>query len=470
MFMEFVGQAADSHAVDIASLEVELMAKLEAAAQAAAVQQNTSTPPCPITIAEVGELTRGVEPRHVSIGPYSRRKNLKLAKDDEKAAILGSVLSAASAGTTLRMCLDEMAGLENRARDCYADRFEDNTMPRKDFVSMLLLDGAYVLFRFVRVPSGSGLNARTANGHVLRGGSAPSASAAASGDQRQDVAVVHDVFYLAENQIPFFVVDKIHRLVVDDNGITAAAKIADYVRELLQTHYSVVTPDVAEPPGPGNLLHLVHMHFKPAAVGPPSTGEPVRRWRRATEYHFAGVKFKGRPLGTNGAQCILDVKLGRSGGTLEVPHLNIDGETWPLLRNLMALEQRNPDVTGTHVTAYCVFMSQVACMAEDVALLSRRGIIAHGLGNDGEVADFFADLCKDVVFTVDDAASNYLRATCQELEKKFQSKWGRWAAWLLQKYFSNPWLAVGLAAAAVGVACAVVQAVYSVLGYRQGAH
>jgi hypothetical protein len=92
----------------------------------------------------------------------------------------------------------------------------------------------------------------------------------------------------------------------------------------------------------------------------------------------------------------------------------------------------------------------VACKAADVALLSKRGVVAHGLGNDGEVATFFADLCKDVVFTVDDPASKYLRATCQELEKQFQSNWRRWAAWLRQKYFSNPWLTVGLAAAAVG--------------------
>uniref|UniRef100_A0A0A9ASK2 Uncharacterized protein n=1 Tax=Arundo donax TaxID=35708 RepID=A0A0A9ASK2_ARUDO len=42
-------------------------------------------------------------------------------------------------------------------------------------------------------------------------------------------------------------------------------------------------------------------------------------------------------------------------------------------------------------------------------------------------------------------------------------------AWLRQKYFSNPWLAVGLAAAAVGLVCTVVQAVYSVLSYGQGA-
>nr|CAB3480761.1 unnamed protein product [Digitaria exilis] len=463
-------------AMEITSLEELMWAQL-AGPQDLAMQQYTGTPPCPITIGEDGELLRNMEPRHVSIGPYKRlKKSGFLARDEEKIEILRSVLSATSTGATLRMCLDEMAVLVPIARSCYANRFDSISM--QDFVRMLLLDALYVLVRFGRVQTGLG-----SNGHVPPGGDVQLTSQAAAaagggggggGERLEDVAVVHDVLYLAANQIPFFVVDKVHRLITPENGVSAAVRIAEYVRELLRTRYSVFEPNVTEAPGPGNLLHLVHMHFKPTAAMPPSssTGEPVRRWRRATEYHFAGVEFKGRPIGrTNGARCILDVKLDRRGRTLEVPHLNIDAETWSLLRNLMALEQRNQDVTGSHVTAYCIFMSQVACTPEDVALLSRRGIVTHGLGNDVEVADFFADLCKGVVFTVNDPDRNYLRATCRELEKQFQSNWGRWAAWLRQKYFSNPWLAVGLAAAAVGLTCGVVQTIYSVLSYyKPGAH
>jgi hypothetical protein len=37
------------------------------------------------------------------------------------------------------------------------------------------------------------------------------------------------------------------------------------------------------------------------------------------------------------------------------------------------------------------------------------------------------------------------------------------------RYFRNPWLAFGLAAAAVGLVCTVVQAVYAVLAYTPDA-
>ncbi|XP_062193014.1 uncharacterized protein LOC133896428 [Phragmites australis] len=472
------GRARDSHAVDIASLARQLREEL-ATADTLPVQLAGG---CPIIIGEVGGLTRNVDPaeydpHHVSIGPYHRIRNPDLARDDEKIRSLGVVLSAASAGMTLEVYLDEMARLEGQARSCYAHTF---SIESNEFVRMLLLDGCYLLARFGDVDSGRHRNgAPAANAHAKGGcqyhrSGAPLVSAPGGGDKLETISVVRDVFYLAENQIPFFVVNKIYQLTFLDSGVSAANAIACDVRELLRRQlYSVAAPAVAEPPGPGNLLHLLHMHLKPTVhlspTGDKVTGKLVGRWRTATEYHFAGVKFKTRSLGSKEARCVLDVKLDSGGGVLEIPRLNIDAETWRLLRNLMALEQHNPDTAGSNVTAYCVFMSQVACTAIDVDLLSRRGVIAHGLGNHGEVARCFADLCKGIVFRADDPDGNYLMATCQALEKRFRSRPRRWMAWLRQKYFRNPWLAVGLAAAAVGLVCTVVQAVYSVLSYVQGA-
>ncbi|RLN03920.1 UPF0481 protein [Panicum miliaceum] len=460
----------DSHAVDIEFLARHLMEEL-AAADAPAPRLASG---CPILIAEVGEPTRNVDnygdydPHHVSIGPYHRIKNPHLARDDEKIRTLRDVMSAATAGATLEDYLREVARLEDRARGCYAHTFE-RQMDSEAFVRMLLLDACYVLVRFGRV------GAPGADGHVEGGPHRRAEAPSVGGDMMEAVAVVRDVLYLAENQIPFFVVDTIHRLTVPDAGVSAADAIAGYVRELLRgQQYSVATPAAAEP---GNLLHLLHMHFTPAALSPPTTGgkvtagrRPVGRWRTATEYHCAGVGFRTRPLGgKDGARSVLDVKLDGRGGALEIPRLNVDAETWRLLRNLMALEQSNPAAAGSGVTAYCVLVSQLACTPRDVELLSRRGVISHSLGGHGEVAERLAGLCRGVAFGADDPAGNYLHATWQALEGRFQSRPRRWAAWLMLKYFSNPWLAVGLAAAALGLVCTVVQAVYSVLSYTPGA-
>ncbi|KAJ1268175.1 hypothetical protein BS78_07G116700 [Paspalum vaginatum] len=463
--------AAPAHAVNIASLAHQLREELTAADAPAARLANG----CPIVIAEVGALTRNVDPQeydphHVSIGPYHRIKNPDLARDDVKIRCLGAVLAAASPAVTLEVYLDVIASLEAQARSCYADTFLD--WDSNVFVRMLLLDACYVLGQF------GGVRAPRANGHHAQGGphrhnGAGAPAPFAGGDMMEPVAVVRDVIYLAENQIPFFVVDAIHKITFPDGDVSAADAIAGYVRKILQgQQYSMATPAVVEP---GNLLHLLHMHLKPTVLSSPrvtgdnddGTGKRwFGRWRSATEYLCAGVGFRSRPLGVNKeARSILDVKLDSRGGTLEIPRLKIDAETPRLLRNLMELEQRNPVAAGSHVTAYCVFVSQLACTPRDVELLSRRGVIAHGLGSHAEVADCLADLCKGVAFGGDDPSENYLRATWQGLEDRFRSRPRRWAAWLMLTYFSNPWLAVGLAAAAVGLVCTVVQAVYSVLSY-----
>ncbi|KAF0892043.1 hypothetical protein E2562_012514 [Oryza meyeriana var. granulata] len=484
----------DQHVIDVPSILAQELSVELASLKPSTEQAGGDSAPTPITIDKVGDLTRNVDPHeyvphHVSIGPYNRISYPGLARDADKVRRLQEVLTAAAADSTaplqLKDFLTELELLEGRARTCYAHSFN---IPSKEFLRWLLFDGCYILVRFGDVVRRSPA-AAPADGvvQVQRGNRVvPSverkASAVDQRQQREAVDVVRDVFYLAENQIPFFVVDKIHQMTFLDCNTPALDAIARYAGELLeQKQYSVATPTKVvppeRPPEPANLLHLLHLHFKPTVFtsatgshGSGGSGRPVGRWRTAMEYYFVGVRFKKRPLNLffkGGALCILDVKVSCCGGTLEVPQLNIDAETWRLLRNLMALEQCNPDAAGSHVTAYCVFMSQLAGTPRDVELLVRRGVIVHGLGNHGEVAQCFADLCKGVVFDVDDADQNYLRAVCQTLDRRFRSRPRRWMAWLKQKYFANPWLAAGLVAATVIFVCTVIQAVYSVLSYRK---
>ncbi|KAG8087148.1 hypothetical protein GUJ93_ZPchr0010g10248 [Zizania palustris] len=481
----------DHHVLDIVgSLAQELRVELAAAGMNSSTTElvgggdGQSASPV-IVVDRVNDSTRNVDPpeyvpQFVSIGPWHR--SAKLAQDDStKVRALHDVLSAAAAAANgAPMGLDDyiaaLGHLEPAARRFYVHSF---CITSKEFVRMLLLDGCYILVRFGDIIPRRA--AAVANGLVAP----PSVERKESGggvSRLEAVAVVRDVFYLAENQIPFFVVDKIHQLTFLDGKTPAVDAIAKYAHELLRrSQYSIATPMIVAPPArrpePANLLHLLHMHFKPTVLASPYPksgrgvgGRPVRRWRTATEYSSAGVTFKRRDLDDNNgdARCILDVNVDRRGGRLHVPRLNIDAETWRLLRNLMALEQHNPEAAGSHVTAYCVFMSQLACTTRDVELLSRRGIIAHGLGNHDEVAGHFANLCKGVVFDLDDPARNYLRPACQALDRRFRSRPGRWMAWLKRKYFINPWLAAGLVAAAIGLVCTVIQAVYSVLSYQRG--
>ncbi|VAH85508.1 unnamed protein product [Triticum turgidum subsp. durum] len=437
-------------------------------------------PPCPIIIAKVRDHTRNVDsgeydPDHVAIGPYnyprSDSKRIQhLAMGHDKLMSLEKVLTAAKAlrpGITVEVdvYVNELRCLEESVRDCYDNTFPD--MTSEQFVRMLLLDGCYILSRLVGLQLGAQPMADltgTANAGAL------------SAERAEALAVVRHVFYLAENQIPFLVLEKIGELTGLDGNNPVIANIAKYALDLMRMQKYAEAAPAMVPTVPGNLLHLLHMHLKPVAPSVSSAATvrgakrvTVRRWRSATEYYFAGVMFKRRDMSENGlTRCILDVKLSSGSGTLEVPCLDIDAGTWRLLRNLMELEQRNREAVGSHVTAYCVFMSQLACTTKDVELLTKRRVIVHGHGNNDEVAKCFADLCKGIMFDPNDPHCNYLWETCSKLEKRCLSNPQRWIAWLRRKYFNNPWLAVGLLAAVIGLVCGIVQAVYSVLSYKHG--
>ncbi|XP_048550993.1 uncharacterized protein LOC125549354 [Triticum urartu] len=473
--------SGDSHVIQMPQVANVLTKELEALELSKAQIGDGGRPPCPIIIAKVRDLTRNVDsseydPNHVAIGPYNyprpQSKNLHLAMENDKLASLQLMLSAAKVerpGVTVDIYINELTCLEKSVRKCYANTFND--MTGEQFVRMLLLDGCYIISRLVGLPH----RARTQSAGVAPG---TAEAGVPSANRAEALAVVRDVFFLAENQIPFFVLEKIWEVTTTDGKDRVINEIAEYALILMSVQkYIVGSPAMVVPElmVPGNLLHLLHMHLKPPAppVSPTAIVNgvnpvSVRRWRSATEYSFAGVTFKHRSMSEPGLlRCILDVELV-GGGTLEVPVLDIDGETWRLLRNLIELEQRNRETVGSHVTAYCVFMSQVACTTKDVELLWKKGIIVHSHGNNDEVAKCFADLCKGIQFNPNDPDCNYLRETCSKLEKRSQSYWRRWMAWLRRKYFSNPWLAVGLLAASIGLVCTVVQAVYSALSYKHG--
>ncbi|RCV30859.1 LOW QUALITY PROTEIN: hypothetical protein SETIT_6G129600v2 [Setaria italica] len=402
----------DPHAVDIESLARQLREEL-AAAEAPPAQLASG---CPIIIAQVGELTR-----NRNVDPA------RLHRDDEKLRSLGALLSAASAGMTLEVYRDELARLEGQARSCYAHTFEQ--IVSAEFVRMLLLDACYVLVRFGCVAR------RRRNG----GGEAPSVG----GDMMEAVAVVRRTRYRSSSstrstgspfRTPAF---PRRRLSRGTSGSSCAAGV-------LGGHAggSGAAGDM-QPSAPDAYRtlathHRQQSHRRQASVRPVAHGDGVPlRWRGIPDPAPWRLAAKAAPARSS---------------TL----------TWRLLRNLIALEQSNPAAAGSHVTAYCVLVSQLACTPRDVEVLSRRGVIVHGLGSHGEVAELFAGLCNGVAFGADDPCGNYLHATWQAMEGRFWSRPRRWAAWLMLRYFTNPWLAVGLL-------CTVVLAVYSVLSYTQGA-
>jgi hypothetical protein len=154
---------------------------------------------------------------------------------------------------------------------------------------------------------------------------------------------------------------------------------------------------------------------------------------------------------------VLDVQLER--GRLWIPRLRITSNTWAILRNLMALEEqahRRP------VTAYCLFMSQLACTAEDVEVLRRAGIVDHFLGNDEQVSKDFAALCNGVVMEVDDLERNYLKPMWHQLEKRCDSRAQRFMGWF--RHGQNWEITAAFLVALILIACQLTQTFYAITG------
>ncbi|CAD6265633.1 unnamed protein product [Miscanthus lutarioriparius] len=282
--------------------------------------------PCTPTIGVVRELTRNVDPQehdpqHVSIGPYHRKRSPNVWRYNDKLASLDAILSAATPARTVEAYIAELAADEVRARSYYANTFDD--MTSGEFLRMLLLDACYVLHWFGNVVGVSQNGAPAANGHVQ--GGYHYQHQAGSDNKEEVLAVVRDVFYLVENQIPYFILDKVHKLTFS-GGTSSVVPLSDTIPENLSQYIlqkqQYTMARITLPAEPGNLLHLVHMHFlKPTSTvsvvtSSPTGQQPVGRWRTAMDYYISGVNLKSRPVGAGltEARCILDVTLDTNAG------------------------------------------------------------------------------------------------------------------------------------------------------------
>lgn len=153
-------------------------------------------------------------------------------------------------------------------------------------------------------------------------------------------------------------------------------------------------------------------------------------------------------------------------GVLRMARHRFDENTNYILRNVLAYEQSYiRTATSGYVTAYVVFMSQLLGSPEDVALLSRRGVIEHHLGNDAEVCDLFRRLAEGLVF--DPSSEHYLNAVGVKLGTHCRSRLNRWGAWVIRHRLGNPWLAVAWLFGAMAVLGTIIQTIIAVLEYAQ---
>jgi hypothetical protein len=374
---------------------------------------------------------------------------------------------------------------------------------REHLARMLLFDGCYLLTEYV---SAKTLQQQYQSAHAPgssqgqgqgqgQGGSSTQLHTppAAGSDDNKDVnaLVVRDTMYILQNQIPFFVLEEIFKQVTGcataeyarRDIISRVHLLLDKQKMCISTDHPAASKLLDEPPQTTTIFHLLHLLHK--LLKPPVESESESQpksemrkrdrraqgqWHRATDYlMYANVEFKGRDLGDDDDNdsdvlSVLDVRI--EGRNVVIPCLRVDGDTWTILLNLMALEGQHPRL-GTYVTAYCLFMSQIACTKEDVELLEAKGVIDRHLSTPESVAADFSRLCDAVVLDRSNSKANYLKPLWQHLDKRYTSRRQNVLAWLRLNYLTCRKVSVllGVFSAFILLGAGVLSAVYQVYSY-----
>ena len=372
------------------------------------------------------------------VAPYHHGAAGLRAMEDHKWRYLRDLLSR-NAALSSSLLIEEMRSLEPRARACYSER---PLLGSDDLVRMLLLDGCFILEFFFKwyykVPD-------------------------ALCDVGWGLTLVRSDLLLLENQVPFFVVQKLYDVV---------AGVRDS-RELLVNLFLEYTSDdkpIARPPSDSDIHHLLHLYYESfvpklraddddapsATTGQQEKGAArVRVIPRAAEMSAAGVTFAPRRRSPTARGDMYDVAFDGRRGVMEIPRVVIDEMKRPLLVNLMALEQSQQGAGARVLTSYVSLMGMLVRTAQDVELLHRCGVLDNLLADDQEAAWFFSHLG-------DGGAMDYSRhvfaGLCEDVQRYCGSWWHRNRAKLRQDYFGSPWSAISLFIAGLVVALTATQA------------
>ncbi|XP_051219733.2 UPF0481 protein At3g47200-like [Lolium perenne] len=501
----------------------------------------------PEHIREVGHVS--YEPIVLSIGPYHHGAQHLQAMEKEKWQYVDHILKL-NREIDLTDHLRAISKLEKLTRTCYSAEIG---MTRKCFMKMLFLDSCFILITIyenihMELHRNETLDTSTQETHeaIFDAGEengtmqrehgyaqnmllveeeiseVKSNQAEFMNDSRKvekdykntdDCNKVGDWYshftwrdiFLLENQIPFFIIEKIYEVSVGKRvGIASLADKACICVEDFLYHYPIAIQEPDRPNHFHHLLHLCHTYLRPSQrpcdasesqskpwyfrhlvnlgqkyfrIGQKQeenmqnrdpvqqldcflAGELPVRWRRATQYHEAGVVIKKREWSKYNRHSLLDIKF--SNGVVEIPCFPIDENTEPLFKNLIAFEQTDHRF-GNDIASFVLFMSEFVSTPADATLFTNNGIIVHMLDSDDELSALFNRLSKQMCFTFD--GYHYLKSMCHLLELHYQSRLNRWIAWLWFNHFSNPWLALAFFAAVIVLVCTVVQTIYTVLAY-----
>nr|GMC72359.1 UPF0481 protein At3g47200-like [Ipomoea batatas] len=398
--------------------------------------------------------TDAYTPLLISIGPYHHGNPKLLKMQNLKLKYLDLFLKREKQ-PSMEECWEKLKASKEKAASYYGDEDNIELLDGGDkFVKMLLLDGCFIA-EFLYREYGEQSAYKEEEDKELR----KKKSNAVFMPTGMKLQVVRDLLLL-ENQIPFFILQKLHGMVYDESKATFLdiVKIT-FAKEM--KHLVQIVHNLSNPQNSGTQEQSHFWTCFPCRLGKQSQDSNVVGScdiRTATELQEAGVNLKKAVESSS----LFHIKFNH--GELEIPKFHITDPTETFFRNMIAYEQHSCDENNMYFTDYAQFMDNLINTEKDVNLFRMNGVLINWLGDDKEVTDLFNRLCKGVVYSSCD--NFYYSDVCKKLNGHYNKPWNVMMAKLRHDYFHTPWAGISTIAAVFLLSLTVAQTVIAVLDLR----
>nr|XP_015903079.2 UPF0481 protein At3g47200-like [Ziziphus jujuba var. spinosa]XP_024923928.2 UPF0481 protein At3g47200-like [Ziziphus jujuba var. spinosa] len=403
--------------------------------------QFKSLPPLPSerTIYRVPDRMRlanekAYTPQVVSIGPFHHGKDSLKTMEEHKMRYLEDYLQRTD--ESLENYIKIVKESEPRLRSCYAETIGFKS---DEFVKIILVDSAFIIQVLLRY---SFPELQVERDPIF--------------DRQWMLIDVWPELCLLENQLPFFILEKIykHKKITVWPGLTLDLSIIELSHKFFAQPLGLGgTEEKLEEIKCNNCAHVVDfLRELYIPSNPRNRGESETiNAPSMTELHRAGVKFR-----VASSKNLFDINFNN--GILEIPKLSINYYSELIIRNLLAFEQCH--CYDNYINNYVVIMDRLVNIPKDVDLLVENEILENLLGDSGEVATLINKLAEGAIWSKDDF---YFADTFNNLNVYCRTPWHKWKANLKQNYFNTPWAIVSVIAAIFLIILAIIQTVCSIL-------